>query len=105
LLTLNLSANLKHNLSGLFLWDLSVVRISRECVTSPEQGKSSGRIATFSIWIGASVMAFPPFLVEQLQRCDLVDSAQFVGTGYTTGREGWLLGWRGYSITHHYPLL
>jgi hypothetical protein len=29
-----------------------VVKISPECVTGPEQGKSSGRIATFSLWTG-----------------------------------------------------
>jgi len=29
-----------------------VVKISPECVTGPEQGKSTGRIATFSLWIG-----------------------------------------------------
>jgi len=29
-----------------------VVKISPEWVTGPEQGKSSGRIATFSLWIG-----------------------------------------------------
>jgi len=27
-----------------------VVKISLEWVTGPEQGKSSGRIATFSLW-------------------------------------------------------
>jgi len=29
-----------------------VVKISPEWVTGPEQGKSSGRIATFNLWIG-----------------------------------------------------
>jgi len=29
-----------------------VVKISPELVTGPEQGKSSGRIATFSLWTG-----------------------------------------------------
>ena len=33
-------------------WDLPVVKISPECVTGPEQGKSSGRIVTFSLWTG-----------------------------------------------------
>ena len=42
----------KENLSGFFLWDLPVVKISPEWVTGPEQGKSSGRIATFSLWTG-----------------------------------------------------
>ena len=42
----------KENLSGFFPWDLPVVKISPEWVTGPEQGKSSGRIATFSLWTG-----------------------------------------------------
>jgi hypothetical protein len=29
-----------------------VVKISPEWVTAPEQGKSNGRIATFSLWTG-----------------------------------------------------
>ena len=29
-----------------------MVKISPEWVTGPEQGKSSGRIATFSLWTG-----------------------------------------------------
>ena len=33
-------------------WHLPVVKISPEWVTGPEQGKSSGRIATFSFWTG-----------------------------------------------------
>ena len=31
-------------------WDLPVVKIFPEWVTGPEQGKSSGRIASFSLW-------------------------------------------------------
>ena len=42
----------KENLSIFFPWDLLVVKISPEWVTGPEQGKSSGRIATFSLWTG-----------------------------------------------------
>jgi hypothetical protein len=30
--------------------DLPVVKFSPEWVTGPEQGKSSGKIATFSLW-------------------------------------------------------
>ena len=37
----------EENLSG-----LPVVKISPEWVTGPEQGKSSGRVATFSLWTG-----------------------------------------------------
>ena len=47
-------------------------------------------------------MAFPPFLVKQLYRCDSVVISSFVRTGYTTRRWGWLLGKIGFSITHHY---
>jgi len=32
-----------------------VVEISSEWVTGPEQGKSSGRIATFSLWTGVFI--------------------------------------------------
>jgi len=48
-------------------------------------------------------MAFPPFLVKQLYRCDSVVISSFVRTGYTTRRWGWLLGRVGYNITYHYP--
>jgi hypothetical protein len=34
-----------------------VVKISPEWVTGPEQGKSSGRIATFSLWTGRRITA------------------------------------------------
>ena len=49
-------------------------------------------------------MAFPPFLVKQLYRCDSVVISSFVRTGYTTRRWGWPLGRIGYNITRHYPL-
>ena len=49
-------------------------------------------------------MAFPPFLMKQLYRCDSVVISSFVRTGYTTRKWGWLLGRIGYSTTHHYPL-
>jgi len=44
-------------------------------------------------------MAFPPFLMKQLYRCDSVVISLFVRTGYTAWRWGWLLGRTGYSIT------
>ena len=49
-------------------------------------------------------MAFPPYLMKQLYRCDSVVISSFVRTGHTTRRWGWLLGRIGYSIVHHYPL-
>jgi len=50
-------------------------------------------------------MAFPPFLMKQLYRCDSVVISSFVRAGYTTRRWGWMLGRIVYSITHHYPLI
>jgi hypothetical protein len=78
-------------------WDLPVVKISPEWVTGPEQGKSSGRNATFSLWTGMFRDGF-------LYRCDSVVISSFLRTGYTTRRWGWLLGRIGYIITHHYHL-
>ena len=42
----------EENLSGFFLWALTVVKISSEWVTGLEQSKSSDRIATISLWTG-----------------------------------------------------
>jgi len=53
--SLKLVLFLLENLSGFFPWDLPVVEISPEWVTGPEQGKSSGRIATFSLWTGVFI--------------------------------------------------
>ena len=39
-----------NNPSGFFSWYFPVERILPEWVVSPEQGKSSGTIATFSFW-------------------------------------------------------
>ena len=49
-------------------------------------------------------MAFPPFLMKQLYRCDSGVISLFVRTGCTMRRWRWLLGRIGYSITPHYPL-
>jgi len=53
-------------------------------VTSPEKGRFSGRIATLASRQAPFGMTFPPLLMKQLQRCDLVVTALFVGTVYTT---------------------
>ena len=47
-------------------------------------------------------MAFPPFLMKQLYRCDSVVVSLFVRRGYTTRRWGCLLGRIGYSIKYHW---
>ena len=92
-------------LSGFFPWDLPVVKISPQWFTGPEQGKSSGRIATFILWTGMfrdGISSIPGETVIPLW--DSVVISSFVRTGYTTRRWGWLLGRIGYSITHHYTL-
>jgi len=61
-----------------------VVKISPEWVTDPDQGKSSGRVATFSLWTGMfrdGISSIPGETV--IYRCDSVISL-FVRTGYTT---------------------
>jgi hypothetical protein len=58
-------------------------------------------LASGPAWLG---MAFPPFLIKQLYRCDFVVISLFVWTGYTARRWGWLLGRIGYSIMNHYTL-
>ena len=53
-------------------WDLSVVKISPEWVTGTEQGKSSGRIATFSLWTGVfrdGISSIPDETVIPLWLC------------------------------------
>ena len=63
-----------------------MVKISPEWVTGLEQGKSSGRIATLTSGPACLGMAFLPFLVKQLYRCDSVVISSFVRTGFTTRR-------------------
>ena len=53
---------------------------SSEWVTSPEQGKSMGRIAAFSVWTG---MFQDSVSSIRLYRCDWVVIASFVGTRCT----------------------
>ena len=46
-----------------------MVKISPEWVTGPEQGKSNGRIATFSLWTGMfrdDISSIPGATVIQL---------------------------------------
>jgi len=61
-----------------------VVKISPEWVTGPEQGISSSRIATFSLWTGMfrdGIFSIPGETV--IYRCDSVVMSSFVRTGYT----------------------
>jgi hypothetical protein len=62
--------------------------MSPEWVTGPEHGKSSGRVATFSLWTGVLWDGITSIPEKQLYRCDLVVIASFVGTGYTMRRSG-----------------
>ena len=88
----------KENPSGFFPWDLPVVKMSPEWVTGPEQGKFSVGLLPLASGPACLGMAFPPFLVKQLYRCDSVVISSFVRTGYTTRRWRWLLGRTGYSV-------
>jgi hypothetical protein len=69
--------------SGIFLRDLPFVRIPPGWVSSPEQVKSSSKIAAFSLWTGMfwdGISSIP----DETHRCDLVVIVSFVETGYTT---------------------
>jgi len=52
------------------------------------QSKVSPAVGLLSLASGPAClgMAFPPFLVKQLYRCDSVVISSFVRTGYTTRR-------------------
>ena len=53
-----------------------MVKISPEWVTGPEQGKSSGRIATFRLWTGMfrdSISSIPGETTPQLAEEIMVD--------------------------------
>ena len=75
------------NLSGFFLGDLPVVKISPEWVTGQEQVKSSRRIATFSLWIDLFRDGISSISGETVTyRCDSVVISSFVRTGPTVRR-------------------
>ena len=64
-----------------------MVKISPEWVTGSEQGKSSGRIATFSLWTAMfrdDISSIPGETV--IYRCDSVVISSFVKTRYTVRR-------------------
>jgi hypothetical protein len=63
-----------------------VTEMSPEWVMGPEQGESSGRILPLAFGQACFGMAFPPFLMKQLNRCDSIVTALFAGTGYTMRR-------------------
>jgi hypothetical protein len=63
-----------------------VVQISSEWVTGPEQGKSSGRVATFSLWTGVFREGTSSVLGETVIPPESVVISSFVRTGYTTRR-------------------
>ena len=92
-----------NNPSSIILWDLPLVRISPEWVRSPEQGKSSSRTATFILWTdmfwgGISCIADETImLLWRGRQCFIV------GTGCSMSSCEWLLGRRGYGITHCCP--
>ena len=92
------------DLPGFIPWELPVVKIFPEWVTGPEQVSPVVGLLPLASGLACLGMAFPPFLVKQLYRCDSVVISSFVRTEYTTRRWGWLLGRIGYSITHHYPI-
>ena len=61
-----------------------MVKISPEWVTVPEQGKSSGRIATFSLWTGMfrdGISSIPGETVNTVANSGI---SSLVRTGYTT---------------------
>jgi hypothetical protein len=99
-----ISKSFKENLSGFFLWDLPVIKISPEWVTGPEQGKSSGRIAIFSLWTdmfrdGISSSPGETVTVLWLGLHFLVcENRLYHKKAKTT------VGRIGFSIARHYPL-
>ena len=69
------------------LWEQGIPQEGEDDCYKSKQGKSNGRIATFSL-CGQSCfgMAFPKFLTKQLYRSDSVVVPSFVARRYTTRR-------------------
>ena len=63
-----------------------MVEFYPEWVTGPEQGKSGGRVVTFSLWTGLFRDGISSVPGETVIRCDSVVISSFVRTGYTTRR-------------------
>ena len=60
-----------------------MVKISPKWVTGPEQGKSNGRIATFSLWTGMFRDGISCISVETvIQLCDSDVISSFVRTSF-----------------------
>ena len=88
-----------NNPSGFFLSDFPVVRMSPELLQA--QSTDSPAVGLLHLASGQACfgVAFLPFLMKQLYRCESVVIASFVGTGYPTRWWGWLLGQKGYGVS------
>jgi hypothetical protein len=95
--------SVRNNPSGFFLWDWPVVWISRERVTSPEQGKSSGRTAAFSLWTGMfwDGISCTPDKKVIYTAVSMLSLPRL----WEQRRWGWLLGRIRYGVTHHYLII
>ena len=76
----------KENLSGLLPWDLTWLKFPLNGLQA--QSRVSPAVGLLPLASGPTClgMAFPPFLVKQLYRCDSVVISSFVRIGYTTRR-------------------
>ena len=85
-------SSFKENLCGFFPCDLPVVKISPNGLRA--QSRVSPVVGLLPLASGPAClgMAFSPFLMKQLHRCESVVISLFVRMGYTTRRWGWLLG-------------
>ena len=86
-------------------WFLPVVIISPEWFTGPEQGKSSGRTAAFSLWTGMFRDRISCIAGGNIYTA--VTGSSFLRLweqGIPRESEDDCWGWTGCSITHRYPL-